>query len=142
MALKFDSCVEKKLKLNVKSVEEIQQGTFLHFSPPPILYRVERELKDYCPMKTLKRRNLGFIASLPAVRKSPVLSPPLYLKICLGTLNQLFLSMGEQGRGNCAVELACLQMFNISLLKIFIYLFTLFTVGTILVVTNKNQPTN
>ena len=33
-------------------------------------------------------------------------------------------------------------MLNINLRKIFIYLFTLFKVGTILVLTNKNQPIN
>ena len=43
---------------------------------------------------------------------------------------------------NSAVEFACFQMLDISLLKIFIYLFTLFKVGTILVLTTKNQPTN
>ena len=34
---------------------------------------------------------------------------------------------GEIGEGECAVELACLQMLNISLHKIFIYLFIYFT---------------
>ena len=33
-------------------------------------------------------------------------------------------------------------MLNISLLKIFIHLFTLFKVGTILVLTTENHPTN
>ena len=46
------------------------------------------------------------------------------------------------GKGNSAVELAFLQMLNISLRKIFIYSFTLFKFGTILVLTNKNQPAN
>ena len=46
------------------------------------------------------------------------------------------------GKGNSAVELACLQELNINLRKIFIYLFTSFKVGTILELTNKNQPTN
>ena len=43
--------------------------------------------------------------------------------------------------GNSAVELACLQMLNITLRKILIYLITLLKVGTILVLTSKNQPT-
>ena len=38
---------------------------------------------------------------------------------------------GGIGEGECAVEIACLQMLNISLRKIFIYLFTLFKVGII-----------
>ena len=39
------------------------------------------------------------------------------------------------GEEECAVELSCLQMLNISLRKTF-------NVGTILVLTFKNQPTN
>ena len=72
MALKFYSCVEKRLKLKVQSVEETRR-----FPPPPR-----------------------------------------------------------------TVELACLEMLNIGFLKIFIYLFTLFKVRIILVLTNKNQPPN
>ena len=49
---------------------------------------------------------------------------------------------GGIGEGECAVEIACLLMLNISLRKIFIYLFTLFKVGIILVLTFKNQTTN
>ena len=47
-----------------------------------------------------------------------------------------------EGKGNSAVKFACLQMLNIRLRKIFIYLFTLFKIETILGLTNKNQPTN
>ena len=46
------------------------------------------------------------------------------------------------GIGNSAVELACLQMLNITFRKIFTYLFTSFKIETILVLANKNQPTN
>ena len=46
------------------------------------------------------------------------------------------------GIGNSAVELVCLQMLNITFRKIFTYLFTSFKIGTILVLDNKNQPTN
>ena len=59
-------------------------------------------------------------------------------RVLYGTLNQLlfFFRKGEIGEGNCAVKLVCLQMLNTSLCKIFISLFTLFKVGTILA--NKN----
>ena len=57
-------------------------------------------------------------------------------------MNQLFLPMGEKRKKNSTAEFACFQMLNISLLKIFIHLFTLFKFGTILVLTSKNQPTN
>ena len=55
---------------------------------------------------------------------------------------KLFLPTGEKEKENSAVEPACLQMLNISLCKIFIYLFTLVKLGAILVLTIKNQPTN
>ena len=55
MALKFYSCVEKRLKLKVKSVEGKEQGTFLNFSPPPILNRVENKLKT---SETIKKVSL------------------------------------------------------------------------------------
>ena len=46
------------------------------------------------------------------------------------------------GIGNSAVELVCLQMLNITFRNIFTYLFTSFKIGKILVLANKNQPTN
>ena len=60
MALKFYRYVGKKLKFKVKSVERNQQGIFLHFSPPPILNRVERELRDSRSMKTIKKEKYRF----------------------------------------------------------------------------------
>ena len=141
MALKFYGCMEKRLKLKVKSVKGSQQATILHFPNPPILNRVESKLKDSRPVKTVKNKKYMFHCFIDC-RVEPTQTPPLYQKICLGTLNQLCLPTGEQGSRNCAVELACLQMLNISLHKIFIYLFILFKVGIILVSTNKNQPTN
>ena len=52
------------------------------------------------------------------------------------------LPTGESMKKNSAVEFACFQTLNISLLKIFIHLFTLFKVGAILLLTTKNQSTN
>ena len=46
----------------------------------------------------------------------------IILENMFGNINQLFLPTGEYGRGKCSVELACLQMLNISLQKICIYL--------------------
>ena len=59
-----------------------------------------------------------------------------------GNIKSAVFTYGGIGEENCIVELACLQMLNIGLLQIFIYLFTLFKVGIILVLTNKNQRTN
>ena len=52
--------------------------------------------------------------------------------------------MEEQKRGNCAVEFAFFADAQYQSLSVylFIYLFTLYKVGAILVLTNKNQPTN
>ena len=119
MALKFYSCVEKRLKLKVQSVEETRRF------PPPHL-----------PSWIVLKAHWNFFAQWKP------LPPPLYEEIWSGTLNQLFLPTGEQGKGNRTVELACLEMLNIGFLKIFIYLFTLFKVRIILVLTNKNQPPN
>ena len=50
MALKFYSCVEKRLKLKVQSVEETRRSPP---PPPPILNSVESTLKDFRPVKTI-----------------------------------------------------------------------------------------
>ena len=80
------------------------------------------------------------------------------LEYMFGNIKSAFSIYGGIGEGECAVELACLQMLNISLRMIFTYLFIylfiflfiylfihsfiLLEVGTILVLADKNQPTN
>ena len=142
MTLKLYSFSEKRLKLKVKSAEGNQQGTFFQFSPPPILNRVESELKDSRPVKTIKKEKYRFHGLITCSVEITCIVTVIMLENMFGKLNQLFLPTGEQRKGNCAVELDCLQVLNISLLKIFIYLFALFKVVTILALTNKNQPTN
>ena len=64
------------------------------------------------------------------------------LENMFGNIKSAVFTYGGVEEGNCAVKLACLEMLNISLFKIFIYLSTLFKIGTILVLTKKNQQTN
>ena len=64
------------------------------------------------------------------------------LENMFGNIKSAVFTHGGIRKGKCSVDFACLQMLNISLRKIFIYLFTLFKAGTILVLTNKSQQTN
>ena len=59
----------------------------------------------------------------------------IILENAFGNIKSAVFTNGGIGEEECAVELACLQMLNISLLKIF-------KVGTSLVLTCKNQPAN
>ena len=56
MVLKFYNCVEKWLRLTAKSVE----GNFSALPPSPVLNRAESELKDSCPVKTIKKEKYRF----------------------------------------------------------------------------------
>ena len=69
--------------------------------PPPILNRVKNELADSRPVKTCIV-TIIILENMFWNIKSPVFT--------------------YGGKGNSAAELACLQMLNISLRKIFIYL--------------------
>ena len=148
MTLKFHNCVERRLKLKVKSVEGNQQGAFLHFPPPPILNRVESELKDLRPVKTIKMQKYRFCCFITCSVVVTCFITAIILENKFGNIKSAVFTYRRIGEreGNCAVELASFQMLNISLLKIFIYLFIflfiLFKVGTTLVLTNKNQSTN
>ena len=115
MVLKFYSSVVKWLKIKFKSADG-NLPSWIGF-----------QMNWHIPVlgKPLKSRSIWCIALLPAVRKWPVLHHH-HIRKWFGTLNQLFLPTGEQGKGNSGVELACLQMLNISHDKIRIYLFTFF----------------
>ena len=52
-----------------------------------------------------------------------------------GNIKSAVFIYGRIGEEKCAVEVSCLQMLNISLRKTF-------KVGTIVVLTYKNRPTN
>ena len=108
--------------------------------PPPILNRVKNELADSRPVKSIKKKKYRlnyFIACREEVTNIVTI---IILENMFGNIKSTLFTNG--GKGNSAVELACFQMLNINLRKIYIYLFILFKVGTILVLTNKKQPTN
>ena len=108
--------------------------------PPPILNRVKNELADSRPVKSIKKKKYRlnyFIACREEVTNIVTI---IILENMFGNIKSAVFTNG--GKGNSAVELACFQMLNINLHKIYIYLFILFKVGTILVLTNKKQPTN
>ena len=108
--------------------------------PPPILNRVKNELADSRPVKSIKKKKYRlnyFIACREEVTNIVTI---IILENMFGNIKSAVFTNG--GKGNSAAELACFQMLNINLHKIYIYLFILFKVGTILVLTNKKQPTN
>ena len=121
MGLTFYSCVEKRLKLNVKSVEANYQGTFLHFPPPPVLNRVESELKHSPPVKTIKKEKDSFHCFIDCSKELICFITAIILENMFGNIKSaLFYLWGNRGGG---IVLLSLQMLNISLLNIFIYLF-------------------
>ena len=68
-AMKVYNSMEKGLKLKFTKWWGKLVGALFVLSPPPILSRVKNELIDSRPVKTMKRRSIGFITSLPAVWK-------------------------------------------------------------------------
>ena len=121
MGLTFYSCVEKRLKLNVKSVEANYQGTFLHFPPPPVLNRVESELKHSPPVKTIKKEKDSFHCFIDCSKGLICFITAIILENMFGNIKSaLFYLWGNRGGG---IVLLSLQMLNISLFNIFIYLF-------------------
>ena len=120
MGLTFYSCVEKRLK-DVKSVEANYQGTFLHFPPPPVLNRVESELKHSPPVKTIKKEKDSFHCFIDCSKELICFITAIILENMFGNIKSaLFYLWGNRGGG---IVLLSLQMLNISLLNIFIYLF-------------------
>ena len=60
MTLKFYSCVKKGLKLKVrKCCGKLAENLFA-LPPPPILNRIESELTDSHPVKTIKNKKYRF----------------------------------------------------------------------------------
>ena len=106
----------------------------------PILNRFKNYLVDSCPMKTIKKEKYRFHYFIACSVEVTCIVTVIILENMFWNIKSAVFTYG--GKGNSAVELACLQELNINLRKIFIYLFTSFKVGTILELTNKNQPTN
>ena len=105
-----------------------------------ILNRVKNYFADSCPMKTIKKEKYRFHYFIACSVEVTCIVTVIILENMFWNIKSAVFTYG--GKGNSAVELACLQELNINLRKIFIYLFTSFKVGTILELTNKNQPTN
>ena len=91
--------------------------------PPPILNRVKNELADSRPVKSIKKKKYRlnyFIACREEVTNIVTI---IILENMFGNIKSTLFTNG--GKGNSAVELACFQMLNINLRKIYIYLFYL-----------------
>ena len=91
-------------------------------------------------MKTIKKEKYRFHYFIACCEEVTSIVTIIILENMFWNIKSSVFTYG--GIRNSAVELACLQMLNITLRKILIYLFSLFKVGTILVLTNKIQPTN
>ena len=101
---------------------------------------LKNELADPLPVKTIKKEKYRFHYFIASSDELTCIVTIIILENMFWNIKSTVFTYG--GKGNSAVELAFLQMLNISLRKIFIYSFTLFKFGTILVLTNKNQPAN
>ena len=108
--------------------------------PPPILNRVKNELADCRPVKSIKKKKYRLNYFVACREEVTYIVTIIILENLFWNIKSAVFTNG--GKVNSAVELACFQMLNISFRKIYIYLFILFKVGTILVLTNKKQPTN
>ena len=117
-------------------------GNLLALPPPPILNKVESELTHSCSVKTIKKVKYRFHWFIVCSVEVTCIVTVIILQNMILNIKSAVFTYGEYGKGNSAVELACLQMLNISLHKIYIYFFAQFKVGIIPVLTNKNQPTN
>ena len=97
-------------------------------------------MADPRTVKTIKKEKYRFHYFIACSEEVTCIVTIIILENMFWNIESVVLTYG--GKGNSAVELACLQVLNITLRNIFIHLFTLFKVGTILVLTNKNQATN
>ena len=147
MTLKLQLCGKKTETKSQKCWGKLA-GDLFALPPPPILNIVESELKDLRPVKTIKKEKYRFYCFVTCSVVVTCFITAIILENMFANITSAVFTYWRIGETEeiCAVELACFQMLNISLLKIFIYLFIflfiLFKVGTTLVLTNKNQPTN
>ena len=63
--------------------------------PLPILNRVESELTDCSPVKTIKKGKYRFHCFIACSVEVNCIFTVIIREICLGTLNHLFLPTGE-----------------------------------------------
>ena len=95
MTLKLYSCVEKGLKPRVRTC--CRKLPASHFPPPPILNRVESELTGALPVKTIKKKKNRFHCFIDCSVEVTNIVTVIIPKMCLGTLNHLFLPMWNRG---------------------------------------------
>ena len=91
--------------------------------PPTILNRVENESADSRPVKTIKKRKDRFHYFIACSEEVTCIVTIIILENMFWNIKSADFTYG--GTGNSDVELACLQILNITLRKIFIYLFYL-----------------
>ena len=132
MTLKIYSCVRKGLKLKV--LQETSGKSFCT-PPPPILNRAKGKLTDSRSVKTIKKEKYRFHWFIDYIVEVICIVTVIILENMFGNIKSAVLTSGEIGEGECAVELACLEMLNISL-------HNTVKVRTILVLTCKNQLIN
>ena len=90
----------------------------LHSPRPLNLNSVKKDLADSRPVKTIKKEKYRFHYLIACSVKLTCIVTVMILKNTFGNIKINCFYLRELGRGNCAVELACLQMLNISLRKI------------------------
>ena len=130
MILKICSFVRKGLKLKV--LQETSKQLSL---PPLILNRAKGKSTDSRSVKTIKIEKQRFHWFIDCSVEVTCIVTVIILENMFGNIKSAVFTYEGIGERECAVELSCLQMLNISLRKTF-------KVGTILVLTYKNQPTN
>ena len=129
MGLTFCSCVEKRLKLNVKSVEANYQGTFLHFPPPPILNRIESELEHSLPVKTIKKEKDSFHCFIDCSKESICFITAIILENMFGNIKLALFTCGGTGVEElycwvcrCSISASLTYLFIYLIIYLFIYL--------------------
>ena len=122
MTLKFCSCVEKGLKVKVRKCYGKQARNLVALPPPPILNRLKSELTDSRPVKTIKKKKYRFYCLIDCSVEVTCIVTVIILENEFGNIKSAVFTHGGIRKRKCAVDFACLQMLNISLHKIFIYL--------------------
>ena len=84
----------------------------MHSPRPPILNSVKNDLTDSCPVKTIKKEKYRFHYLIACSVKLTCIVTVIILKNTFGNIKINCFYLRELGRGNCAVELACLQKLN------------------------------
>ena len=105
----------------------------------PILNRVESEFTDSRPVKTIKKDKYRFPCFIACSVDVTCIVTVIILENMFWNIKSVVFTSGGIEEGEFCCWACMFQMLNISLRKIFIYLFTLFKAGTIPVLTNKNH---